>query len=194
MQQPVVDRMCLGLQFGQVMPAAGLQPRSLGSLMTVLDAQRDAVFEVLLDPGVLVEHVQGHQLAVRYRSILVLKPTARWRGWWGRPAPLARGGTANSTFLRPAQVHVLGKQRLEERGGPGSRRRRTRVRETSTCRIDSSPPKPGGPGRRPVSGQRDPGHPPLEPHLHPCRGRNRSQICCRGRPGRRRRRTPPAAR
>jgi hypothetical protein len=51
-QQPVVDRTCPSLQFGQVgeHPVAAQVTRRVDD---GFDAQRDAVFEVLFDPGVL---------------------------------------------------------------------------------------------------------------------------------------------
>src|SRR6266567_5620089 len=84
-QQPGVDRTRLVLQLGQVVQ----QPVAVQVLRVVddgFDAQRDAVLQVLLQPGILVEHVEGDQVAVPVD--LRLEPAAGGRD--GRPAqPLA---------------------------------------------------------------------------------------------------------
>ena len=57
-QQPGVDRTRPGLQLVEVVQAA-VAAQVAGRVDDGLDPQRPAVFEVLLDPGVLVEGVDG---------------------------------------------------------------------------------------------------------------------------------------
>jgi hypothetical protein len=77
------------------------------------DAQRDAVLQVLLQAGVLVEHVDGDQVAVPVD--LGLEPAAGGRE--GRPAGSLTAAEQQLDVLRAAQVHVVAQQRLEERAG-----------------------------------------------------------------------------
>ena len=56
-QHSGVDRTCLGLQVVEVVQSLAAQV--VGALIG-LDPQGAAVFQVLLDPGVLVEGVHGH--------------------------------------------------------------------------------------------------------------------------------------
>jgi hypothetical protein len=93
---------------------------------------------------------------------LGLEPAAWWRDG-GAAAPLA-AAEQQLDVLRPAQVHVLGKQCLEERAGVD-----VMVEDQGAGELHlphrQLPPEPGvpvGTGER----QREPGHPPLEPHLH----------------------------
>jgi hypothetical protein len=101
-QQAGVDRTCLGLQFGQVaeLPVAAQVAQRIDDRF---DAQRDAVFQILLQPGVLVEHVEGDQIAVPVD--LGLDPAARRRDR-GTAEPLA-AAEQQLDVLRAAQVHVL---------------------------------------------------------------------------------------
>jgi hypothetical protein len=77
------------------------------------DAQRDAVLQVLLQPGIPVEHVEGDQVAVPVD--LGLEATAGGRE--GRPPEPLAAAEQQFHVLRAAQVHVLAQQRLEERAG-----------------------------------------------------------------------------
>jgi hypothetical protein len=85
----------------------------LGAVDDGLDAQRDAILEVLLQAGALEEDVHGDQVAVLVD--LGLEPAA------GRvsacPAEVLAAAEQQFDVLRAAQVHVLAQQRLEERAG-----------------------------------------------------------------------------
>ena len=136
-----------------------------------LDPQRPAVFQVLLDPGVLVEDVDGH--AVRRVMTLVLN-TPGWRGA-GRLRTCAAEDDLD--VVRAAEVEVVGDQRLEERPGMARRRSNTMVRETSTWRIDSSHQYPAslvGGGER----QREPAPATAAKNTSIVPGCSRSQIAC----------------
>src|SRR6266545_5450808 len=105
-QQPLVDRTGLGLQAVEV----GQQPLAaevVGVVDHGLDAQGTAVLEVLLDAGVLVEHVDGDAAGV---------PVDRGLE---HPAGLAAAVASEDDLdvLGASQVEVVGHQRLEEGSG-----------------------------------------------------------------------------
>src|SRR6266498_3700949 len=105
-QQPLVDRTGLGLQAVEV----GQQPLAaevVGVVDHGLDAQGTAVFEVLLDAGVLVEDVDGDAAGV---------PVDRGLE---HPAGLAAAVASEDDLdvLGASQVEVVGHQRLEEGSG-----------------------------------------------------------------------------
>src|SRR6266516_5816260 len=109
LQQPVVDVMGLGGQFGEVFQAAQ-DADVVGVVDDGLDPQRPAVFEVSLDAGVPVEGVDDHAVVVPVDG----------------GAEHALGDAADLPVeddlrvVRAADVQVAGGQGVEERPGvPG---------------------------------------------------------------------------
>jgi len=106
-QQPLVDPTGLGLQVVQV----GQQPLAaevVGVVDHGFDAHRAAVLEVLLDAGVLVEHVDGHAVGVPVDRGLegAVGLSSAWVAF-----------EDELDVLGAAQVEVVGHQGFEE--GPG---------------------------------------------------------------------------
>src|SRR6266542_267538 len=105
-QQPLVDRTGLGLQVVQVGQQT-LAADVVGVVDHGLDAHSPAVLEVLLGPGVLVEHVDGHTLGVPVDGGL-----EHPAGLTAAPAP-----EDELHVLGAAKVEVVGHQGLEEGSG-----------------------------------------------------------------------------
>src|SRR5581483_4733768 len=110
MQDPLITGTSFGLEFLEV-GQAGLAAQVAGTVDDGLDPNGPAVFEVLLDPGVFVEHVNDHSAVV----------AAVDRGTKG-----ARGVTTDTTVeddlnvVRAAEIEVVGHQGFEETPGmPG---------------------------------------------------------------------------
>jgi hypothetical protein len=106
-QQSLVDRTGLGLQVVEVGQQA-LAAEVVGVVDHGFDAQGAGVLEVLLDAGVLVEHVDGHTVGVPVD-----------RGLEGAGGFAAAGVAFEDELdaFGAAKVEVVGHQRLEE--GPG---------------------------------------------------------------------------
>ena len=156
-QYAVVGGAGLGLKLGEVVQA-GVAAQVAGRVDDGLDPHRPAVFEVLLDPRVLVEQVEHDAAGVRADD---------------RPVDGGAedaGGVAADAAVEDdldvggaADVEVVGDQGLEERPGPAGASN-TRVRETSTWRMEISHQYPARWSAR-AEGQREPVQPPLGEHL-----------------------------
>src|SRR6266567_5597911 len=168
-QQPGVDRTRLVLQLGQVVQQA-VAAQVLRVVDDGFDAQRDAVLQVLLQPGILVEHVEGDQVAVPVD--LRLEPAAGGRD--GRPSRWPRRNSSSTFSGRPRSMFSHSSASKNARAWTSSSK--TRVREVSTCRIDSSHQYPAS-RSAPVSGS---GILAIQRSNHTCTvpGPKRSQICC----------------
>src|SRR6266545_2484958 len=151
-QQPLVDRTGLGLQAVEV----GQQPLAaevVGVVDHGLDAQGTAVLEVLLDAGVLVEHVDGDAAGV---------PVDRGLEGAGGFAAAWVAFEDELDAFGASQVEVVGHQRLEEGSGVAGG-----VQHDGAGGLDlphgQVPPEPGvtvGGRKR----QRQTGHPAFEEH------------------------------
>jgi len=97
----------LGLRFVQV-GQAGVAAQVAGGVTDGLDPHRPAVFEVLLDPRVLVEDVDDHALVV----------AAVDGGPEGAPGVAADLAAEDDLHVGgPAEVEVVGDERFEEAAG-----------------------------------------------------------------------------
>jgi hypothetical protein len=107
MQDPLIAGTAFGLELVEV-GQAGLAAQVSGTVDDGLDAHRATVFEVLLDPGMLIEHVDDHPTVV----------PAVDRGTKG-----ARGVPTDATVeddldvVRSAEIEVVGHQGFEETTG-----------------------------------------------------------------------------
>ncbi len=129
----MVDVTGLGLEFGQV-PQPAFAAQVVGVVDDGLDAQRAAVLEVLLDPGVLVVGVDGDPDGVAGVDAGAIDRL--YLRWASPPARMA--GEDDLGPVGSADVEVVDHQRLEERPGVPRGASKTRVREVSIWRIDSS--------------------------------------------------------
>ena len=125
LQQPAVGGAGFGLEVGEVVEAA-LAAEVVGFVDHGFDAQRPAFFEVLLDPGLLVEHVDGDV-------------GAAGDDLGGELAGCCVGSTVEDDLhlVGTADVQVVGDDGFEEAAGPAGRSN-TIVRDTSIWRIDNS--------------------------------------------------------
>jgi hypothetical protein len=134
--------------------------------------------DVLLDLGVLVEHVQGDQLAVPVD--LGLEPAAGRRQDGAAEAPAAAEQQLD-VFGRPRSMFSASSVSKNARAWTSSPK--TRVRETSTCRS-TAPARTRHPGRRRSAAA---GAWPSTARTTPARCRGRTgRRCPGGRPDHRR--------
>jgi hypothetical protein len=156
----VVDCTCLGRQFVEVLQPA--QHAQIGGVVDdSLDAHGLAVFEILLDPGVLVEDVDGHALIGAVDGGLEdLGIRVGRRGSLPRP-PFTADLASEDDFhlLGTAEIEVVGDERLDERPSMTRRGEHDRAGELDLSHGQVSPVA-GGPVRgRPGQGQ------PVKPGL-----------------------------
>ena len=184
-QQAGVDRTRLILQLWQVLQLA-VAAQVPGVVDDGLDAQRDAVLQVLLQPGIPVEHVEGDQVAVPVD--LGLEAAAGGRE--GRPPePLAAAETARRSPGGPGPCSRTAAPRRTR--GRGHRCRRPGCGRFRSA-ASTAPTSTRRPGRRQSAGA---GSGPSTARTIPARCRGRSgRRWPAGRPGRRRRRTRWTAR
>ncbi|MEZ5086015.1 MAG: hypothetical protein R2722_07105 [Tessaracoccus sp.] len=129
-EQASVDGTCFVLQFGQVgQPSVTLQV--VGCVDDGLDPQRPPVFEVLLDPGVLEERVDG-DIGIPADNRCLRGPVVL-----NRTTPMAGAVEDQLHRVGPSDIKVVSNERFEERPGASGRTSNTIVRDASTC-ISSS--------------------------------------------------------
>src|SRR5712691_5653639 len=133
------------------------QPRSSGELTTVSMRSATPSFKYCFTREFLQDTFRVTMW--QYRSMAVRNPPRA--GGASAPLPAAE---QQLDVLRPAQVHVLAQKRLEERPGVD-----VFVEDQGAGGLHlphrQLPPVPGVPVGV-IKRERDPGHPPLEPHLH----------------------------